>query len=130
MHGRTRSCKRQGCAMVGKPATVAQSTSFNRLQRRFRVPNAIDTPGKIELADRPDQKLDKLGASFIVAPVSNPYDVALLFNITHWPVQVDVSRFVPGKCPSRPSALHVYLAQHLAKGEHAVISVEIETSQF
>ena len=33
---------------------------------------------------------------------------------------------MPGKCPPRPSALDIDLAQHLAKGEYAIESVEIE----
>src|SRR5947199_7372290 len=116
--------------MIGKPASVAQPGGFYRFERLTRVSDAVHTSRQIELPGSPDQKFDEFGAAFIIAPVADPDDVALLFNFRHRTVQFDVGGLVPCKCAPRPSALDVELTQHLAKREHAVVSIEINSSEF
>src|SRR5689334_13458534 len=45
-------------------------------------------------------------------------------------IKVGIRSFVPGECAACPAELEVNLPQYIAKGQHAIESVEFEPLQF
>src|SRR5205814_1078181 len=77
-----------------------------------------------ECLHRLDEKLVNLFGAFAVAPVADPYQVACRFAASGME-DASVGRFVPGPDLLFPALCAVDVADHVAVGEHTVVTVEI-----
>src|SRR5579884_790867 len=76
-----------------------------------------------------DQEFPQLGGAFLVAPVTNPYQMRILFP-AQWTELLHVSRFV--KCPGAVYAktIHIDFAYGFTKGKHAIHKMKMKLQDF
>ena len=86
----------------------------------------MDAGAELQLRHGLDQELVQLGAALAVAPIADPDQIVGPLDLRQRMIQRDIGGFVPGEDPVGPAELQIDLPKHLAEGEHAVESVEIE----
>jgi hypothetical protein len=79
---------------------------------------------KSELCRRPHQKVVELARPLIIAPIADPYQIVFFLCGFYRMEQREIGRLVPSESAAAPASPRIDLAQHLAEGENAIITVE------
>src|SRR3954453_12358555 len=114
-----------GDAVVRQPAAVLDPSGFELFQRGLRVADAVDAGLQPERPHGADEELADLLASFVVAPVTDPHEVAALAGAVTRVEDARVGRFVPGPRLARPAVLAIQVADDAAVRQYAVVPREI-----
>ena len=91
----------------------------------LRVPHAENFRPQAKRLHWLDQKLTQFGSALVIAPVTDPDDIALEMTVARHAKHIRVRRFVPRPRAPGPAAFLVNLAQQIAVGENAIVMREI-----
>src|SRR6478672_6729631 len=109
---------------VWRPTAVLDSRFGQRLLRLLRIANAVNAGFEAQVFCGFNQKFLQLGGTLIIAPVSDPHQIAIFFRI-HRPKQRCVGSLMPDPYATAPSILSIHVRDRLSEREHAVITREI-----
>ena len=127
VHGHMRRGESKGSAKIRQVAgEVDAGVGEHRLPLR-RITHPVDPRRQPHRFDRPNQKFAELDGALLIAPIADPHEVALLADLGVGTKQGQIGRLVPGEDLPAPAMPPIGVAQHIAKGEHPVETVEIES---
>ncbi len=89
----------------------------------------MDDGAQAQSADRLQQEGPQLAGALVVAPIADPDQILLLAHRRLGAEQAQIGGLVPGPHAPAPALAQIDLAHCLAKGEHAVIAVQLEAPE-
>src|SRR6478609_470525 len=117
-----------GGARIGKPPAIASAKTHQHVACGIRIAHTIHVEREANRLRRPEKEALQLGVTFVITPIADPDETFPLALHCGWAEQARIGGLVPYMHPVAPTPTTVNLRECIAKGQHPIISIEIEAA--
>lgn len=126
VHGRQVPGEDLRRAGIRQPPAVGDAIALQHREGMAGIADAVDVEGQAGGAGRAEQKALQFRAALAVSPVADPDQPLPLYFMDRRMKEPRIGGLVPDVNPVAPAPASVNLREGFAKGEDAVVAIEVE----